>query len=277
MDLVFNFIMRSASYLITAYFIYSILGRRRIVGIALLSVLLFSTLVPYLQLFGQDIEIKALLLSLTINVGPLILALIVFMSVTGGLPMIKLKKRKLKALKENMSTKRLNVETSVIVLAGSFIIGATSFLVFEGFMRYFVLALSIIGFILSIFLFLRSDKIKLERIILCVGRQKEKVYKLEVPKHIRQLHIKDFYAHEHYIVDYIGEVYMIDNDKKLIKDFIYWIATGDKLNIEEPFQLIDDLIYKDDLSTFEKYHVKHVTYRLLEDHTLEIIKDKNIK
>lgn len=277
MDLVINFIMRSASLLITAYFVYSILGRRRIIGIGLLGFLVFSAVVPYLQLIGQDVNIPALLISLAIEVGSPLLALIVFISVTGGFSFNKVKRRKLKNLKENMSTKRLNHETSLLVLILSASMGVVSFLVFENFMRYFVIALSLMGFILSIFLFVKTEKIKMERIILCVGRQKENVYMLEVPKAIRTLNIKDFYKHEDYIVDYIGEVYILDKDQKYIKDFVYWIATGDKIKIDEPFMMTHDLSYQSYLDSFEKYHIKHVTYRVCDDQTLEIIKEKNIK
>lgn len=277
MTLFFDFVLQSAGYFITTYFIYSIFGRRKNISYILLGIIFLSTLFPYLR-YGNQLEPTQLILLLVYDVGPVIFAFMIFASITGGIPMIKIKRRQvIKGISTKIQTKKMNVMTAYLVLALSLVAGASSYFIFEEITLYLILGLSVLSFILGLILYLHTLKIKEERVILFVGRQKELMYTYEIPSTAKTVEIEDFFKDDKYIIDRIGEVIITNQDKTYEKDYLYWLATSDRVTVEKPLYPLSHLAYQEDLDQFEKYHIKQVYYEMLRSGKLEKMREKIIK
>ena len=277
LDLFFDFVLQSVGYFITSYFLFSIFGRRKKVGYGLLAVLFLSNLLPVIQT-SSNLELGALILLLVYNVGPVFFAALIFASITGGIPIIKIKKRKvLKSLPTSIQTKQMNKRTSLIVILASLIAGGSAYFIFEDMTFYLILSFAFIGFIFGLLLLIQTEKISKEQVILCVGRHKEKIYSYQIPLQATKIEITDFFKDDRYIIDRIGEVSIQTLEGKIEKDYLYWLATGDKVSVTEPLYELNFLAYQDDLDAFEKYHIKHVWFNELRSGKLEKTKEKLIK
>jgi hypothetical protein len=277
MDLFFEFILQAVGYFITTYFVFSIFGHRKKVGYILLFIIFMSTLTPFLR-YGSSLETRALILLLVYDVGPVFFAALVFISITGGMPMIKLRKRRVvKGISTKIQTKQMNVLTSYLVIALALIAGATSYFIFEDVTMYLILGLSVISLILGVILYIKTLRIVKERVILFVGKQKENIYTYEIPVKARSVEITDFFTDDRYIIDRIGEVLITNTEGKDEKDYLYWLATSERVTIEKPLYPLNALSYHDDLNQFEKYHIKSVAYKELKSGKLEKVKEKIIK
>ena len=277
LDLFFDFVLQSVGYFITSYFLFSIFGRRKKVGYGLLAVLFLSNLLPVIQA-ASNLELGALILLLVYNVGPVFFAALIFASITGGIPIIKIKKRKvLKSLPTSIQTKQMNKRTSLIVILASLIAGGSAYFIFEDMTFYLILSFAVIGFIFGLLLLIQTEKISKEQVILCVGRHKEKIYSYQIPLQATKIEITDFFKDDRYIIDRIGEVSIQTLEGKIEKDYLYWLATGDKVSIEKPLFELNILPYQDDLDLFEKYHIKHVWFNESSSGKLEKVKEKMIK
>ena len=159
----------------------------------------------------------------------------------------------------------------------SLVAGSTAYFIFEDVTRYVVIGFSVLGLLFGLFLLFDSLKILSERVIMFVGREKEKIYTYDIPKEAKTIEISDFFKNENYIVDPIGEVTLINVSNKQEKDYLYWIATSDKFVVEPPLYGVQHIPYQDDLNQFEKYHLKHVWYQELKTGKIEKIKEKMIK
>ncbi len=277
LDLFFDFILQSVGYFITSYFLFSVFGRRKKVGYGLLLVLFLSNLLPVIRAY-PTLELKQFILVLVYQVGPVFFALLIFASITGGIPLIKIKRRKfLKSIPTSIQTKQMNKRTSILVILASIVAGGTAYFIFHDITFYLILVFAVIGLIFGLLLLFNSAKITKERVILIVGRNKEKFYSYDIPLSSYKVEINDFFKDDRYIIDPIGEVNITTNDKKIEKDYLYWLATGEKVSIEKPLYELNILSYQDDLDLFEKYHIKHVWFNELSSGKLEKIKEKVIK
>jgi len=277
MTLFFDFVIQSASFFITTYFIYSVLGRKQKIAYGLLVILILARLIPILRnasLFAID----ALILLIVYDVGPLVFAAMIFASITGGIPMIKMKrKRVIKGISDDIQTAWKQKITALIVILGSLILGVVSTLIFEEMMLYTMWAVTVLGFVLGIIIYLKTSKITKERIILLVGKDKESMYEYVINQKTLRLEVKDFFDDDRYIIDFIGVVHVIDQNKHEEKDYLYWLATSEQVDIQKPLTKLLNLSYVDHLSHFEKYHVKHLWFEALKTGKLEKVKEKLIK
>lgn len=277
MDLFFDFVLKAVSFFITTYFVYSIFGRNKKIGYILLAIMFISALLPYLQ-NGSSMELKVLVLLLVYDVGPILFAALVFASISGGLPVLKLKKRRtIKGVSSKIQTKKMNVFTSYIVIGSSLAAGATTYFIFEGITMYLIITLSVISFVLGIVLYIKTLRIKQERVILFVGKNKELMYTYEIPTAAKSIEITDFFTDDRYIIDRIGEVTITNTENKDEKDYLYWLATQERVTIEKPLYPVQRIAYQDDIHQFEKYHIKALWYKELKSGKLEKVKEKIIK
>lgn len=277
MDLFLDFVLQAVGYFITSYFLFSIFGHRKKVGYGLLAVLFLSNLLPVIQA-AQYLETSALVLLFVYNVGPVFFAGLIFASITGGIPIIKInRRRKIKSLPTFIQTKQMNKRTSIIVILASLIAGGSAAFIFEAVTLYLIIGFAIIGLVFGLLLLVQNRKVKKERVILLVGRNKEKMYQYQIPNEAYKVEILDFFNDDRYIIDRIGEVSITTIDQKIEKDYLYWLATGDKVTIQNPLEELSQLSYQDELDAFEKYHIKHVWFNELRSGKLEKIKEKLIK
>ncbi|MDY0074789.1 MAG: hypothetical protein WC992_04745 [Acholeplasmataceae bacterium] len=276
MTLFFDFVIQSASFFITTYFIYSLLGRKQKIAYGLLVILILARLIPILQ-NASLLAIDALILLIVYDVGPLVFAAMIFASITGGIPMIKMKrKRVIKGISDDIQTAWKQKITAIIVILGSLILGVISTLIFEKMMLYTMWVVTVLGFVLGIIIYLQTSKITKERIILLVGKDKESMYEFVIEQKTAKLTVKDFFDDDRYIIDFIGVVHVIDQNKRIEKDYLYWLATSEQVSIQKPLTKLINLSYVDYLDHFEKYHVKHLWFEALKTGKLEKVKEKLI-
>jgi hypothetical protein len=279
MDLFINFAMSTAGYFILSVFIYNIAGRKRKIPVILLSLFTAIESFQVMNTFVSGYPLDAIMLVFLLRVMPLLLAWFFFLSFTGGVHIRKIRfHQKLKSLNTDIQTKKMTETISIIIMSGSLGIGLLAYYFMEGFMVVLMIIASIVSFVLGIWMFLTQRKIVGEKIIVFVGRDKEKIYGYDIPKHKTKMTIKDFYQNSNYIVDAIGEAHLTYDDKTVEKHYLFWIATGDNIDMKgEVLDKVSALPYQTFLSHFEKYHYKKVWFTLSRMGTAELVKEKVIK
>jgi hypothetical protein len=261
------------------YIVYMISGRNQKAGNITILVLFLIYFSSVISLLIQGFQFSVFMATFLLRIGPVILAYLLFNYLVGGSIFYKIRiKKRLKTLNTDIQTKRVFQSISLITIIGSVILINLAYFLFEDFIKYFVIALSLLSLILMIILMFKNKRLKLEKVILFVGKNKEFIYSYEISKDQLKVTIKDFFKNEMYIVDAIGEVELIDMDKSIEKNYLFWIATGEKIDMkDENLTKLDVLLYKDYLDQFEKYHYKKVTYHVTKTNKVELVKEKLIK
>ena len=261
------------------YIVYMISGRNQKAGNLTLFVLFLIYISSSIPILIQGFQLTVFFATLLLRVGPVLLAYLLFNYLVGGSIFYKIKiKKKLKTLNTDIQTKKLFQIVSLITIFSSVILINIAYFLFEDFIKYLIIFLSLVSLVLMIVLMIKNKKLKLEKVILFVGKKKEEIYYYEINKDQLKVTIKDFFKNEMYIVDAIGEVELIDVDKNIEKNYLFWIATSEKIDMkEENLTKTNALVYKDFLDQFEKYHYKKVSYLVSKTNQLEVIKQKIIK
>lgn len=277
MDFIVELVYSSVSTFILAYFIYVIFGRKRKISIIILSIMILYQVIAILQGIGRGYPIEAVVLMFIYGPTPTIFAFFLFMTFTGGFGSARIKKRRLKSISSHIQTKRLTELASVMVIIVSIILAPIAIFVMEE-PNYLIFVVCIISLALGIYMLISVIQIKMEKVILFVGKNKEKIYFYDIPKNARKVEVKDFYKNEMYIVDPIGEATLYLEDKKYEKHYLYWIATSEKIDMkDEVVEEMRALSYKEHLDHFEKYHYKKVIFQENRNGTAEFIKEKLVK
>ncbi len=277
MDLFVDFVFSSISTFILAYFIYMVFGRRRKISIFILSFMFLFDIISVVNALMQGFAWNIIILLFLSSAGSTIFAFFLFMTFTGGFKFSRVRRKKLKNLSTDIQTKRLTEISSVAVIIISVIMALLAYFVLEE-SNYLILAVSALSLGLGIYILITVKKIKIEKVILLVGRNKEKIYEYDIPKNALKVEIKDFYKNDLYIVDAIGEATLYLEDKKYEKHFLYWIATGEQVNMkDEVVTEMRSLAYKDHLEHFEKYHYKKVVFQENRNGSADIVKEKIVK
>ncbi len=278
MQYFFDFVLGSVSYFILTYFVYSIFGYKKKIAYGLLGIIFLSTVYQFVSMIPYIENTSLIILIGVIDIGPVFFAYLIFSSLTGGLPMIKLKRKtKLKNLSTSVITKRSKLQTALMVITGGFVIGLLGFFLITDIMRYVVVILSAVFVILGVVLWIKETKVIDERIVLFIGRDKEHRYIFEINKAL-SIDIKDFFTNENYIVDRIGEAIMVNDQNKQSIDYLYWVATSDKVDVKEmPLTKIEHLPYEEELYRYEKYHIKRLWFQENRMGNAEFVKEKVIK
>ncbi|MBN2300601.1 MAG: hypothetical protein JXC31_05390 [Acholeplasmataceae bacterium] len=280
MDFFIQFVISYASYVIIAYFVYNILGRKRNIPMIILGVIFISSLIDFTNKLGIGLESKVLVLYFMMRVLPVLFAFYTFMVITGGVQFFSLKRRNkpLKGISSDIQTKRLSTMISMFSLVGSLGFGTLSFFYIEGFIKYMMIVILIFAFIFSIYILLSNHKILNEQVILIIGRNREKLYSYQIPKDKYRIVISDFFNNDNYIVDPIGIAILKDENRKIQKDYLYWIATSDSVDVsDEKLNELSKLNYSSQLSLFEKYHYRTLIFDIDSSGNANLLKNKKIK
>jgi len=280
MNYIVDFIINSASYFIMAYFVYSILGRNRKISIIGLSILLAVELFNFIGGILLNVDIKIMILYFVATVLPVLVALYGFLRITGGLPSlrVKFKGKKLKGISSDIQPKYLSLIFSYVSVVGSLTFGILAYFYIEDYMKYVIIGVLTLSFIFGIYMVFTNAKIESEKVILIIGRNKEKIYSYDIPKNKHKIVITDFFNNPNYIVDPIGVASLRQEDKKIEKHYLYWIATGDQIDVKgTDLKEITLLSYKDDLDHFEKYHFRSLTFQVGRMGKAELLTNKRIK
>lgn len=280
MPYIYEFIINSASYFIMAYFVYSIIGRKRTISIIGLSILLLTEVYYLVESIIYGMEVKYLILNSIAYILPIIIAFYAFMRLTGGFPATRFKfiGKKVKAISNDIQTKYTSTLWAYISIVGSLIFGILAYFYIEEFTKYIIIPSLFLAFAFGIYVVITNSKISSEKIILIIGKNKERIYQYIIPKNKKKVVTTDFYNNPDYIVDPVGLVILIQDDKKIEKHYIYWIATGDKIDVDKALVAqITNLSYKESLDIFEKYHYRSLTFQMSRMGKAELIKNKMIR
>lgn len=278
MDLFISAFMTFGSYLMISYFVYSLFGRNRKIPIAILSLLLFSSLLRLFNAIRDGFQLNVLMIIFMVYVFPVIAAFYVFLSISGGISFLRIKRsKKLKSISSDIQTSYFLTTIYSLLWIGSLLFGIGAYLFIEGYLKWVILSFASIIFIVSMVLLLRIRKVKIERVILIIGRDQRTFYEYVVPKRQMKVLVTDFFTNDNYIVDPIGDI-RIENGIELIeKHYLYWIATNDKIDMTKETHLKNvKPVYENIISQFEKYHYRQMQITITEN-DVTVIKEKLVK
>ena len=279
MDLIFSFISRMISAFFIAYIIYLIAARRPKVPIIVLGIWTLFSLVEWLGVIRLGLEPARLVVTFLLGVMPNVAALVIFAYATGAMRLgNRIKRARMPRISTDVITLYKDRLLLVAAIIGGLVSALTGYLFIEGFMRLVILVVSLLIVIISFWRLLVIGRIKDEKVIVFVGRQKEQIYVYHVSARTFKLSVPDFFTNDDYIVDPVGEA-LIDQGRRVFeRHHLYWIATNDKIDMTaQPLDPITSLPYQHQLDTFEKYHYKLVTFRLAGSGQADMVKSITIR
>jgi hypothetical protein len=264
MDLFVTFVGQMISAFFIAHITFIIFSRQRKIPMIILYVWMFLALLEGLQGLLSGVQFLDFALYFMVRVLPVIFATLLFLSVTGGFPRFELRRRKrMKPIKNEIVTVRRDKEMLLFAAFASVLIAIPAYLLIDDFLRYVIPIVSVFVLILSIFYYRKLEKVRLECIVLFIGRTKEKIYFKTIDPKTKRLEVKDFYTNDLYIVDSIGVAIIERSDMTIEKHYLFWIATGDSVDMsKESFVQKESLPYQDALAEFEKYHYRIMHFKV---------------
>jgi len=271
--------LSAVSYFLTSYFLYRILGGRKLIPLLFYAVFLMSGLLSLIGAIQNQLGFSIILMVFMTQLLPVFVAFFFFYSVTGVKPMIRIRFRKrLKELPMDIQTKRQSIYVIFALIGVALVIGVIGLIFSEGITQILSYVITFSLIILSIILFFQVKNIQSESVILLVGKDKEFVYEYTIEPEKTKVLVSDFYKNPMFIVDKIGEVDMKNESKKVTKHHLYWIATSSKVDMsKENVKKLNDVPYRDDLDRFEKYHFKRVQLSINPRGDIHFIKETTIR
>lgn len=275
MNDIVRFLISIISYFIIAHFIYRVFGKIKWSYI-FLSVILISTLYEWIPIALNLNDPYLLIYSFIIMVFPILFSSVLFIKFTGGLRFKtpKIKRTKFKESKDEIfTTSYLQKFIYMMFFFALVVIGLTVFFI-EGLLFYLLIIVSSGVILYGIWMLYQLRAFRLDKIILIVGKQKEYIYEhiLEPKKAI--ITIKDIYKNEDYLIDKFATIYLYEQKKLVEKHYLYWIATSQVFDIEDPQFKKIELGYKEHIQELMKYHDAIIK---LEKHKLSYSKIKEKK
>ena len=275
MNDIVRFLISIISYFIIAHFIYRVFGKIKWSYI-FLGVIFISTLYEWIPFALHLSDPYLLLYSFIIMVFPILFSSLLFIKFTGGLRFKtpKIKRTKIKESKDEIfTTSYLQKFIYMMFFFALVVIGLTIFFI-EGLLFYLLIVVSSAVIIYGAWMLYQLRAFDLDKIILIIGKQKEMVYehKLEPKKAI--VTIKDIYKNDDYLIDKFATIYVYEDKKLIEKHYLYWIATSQVFEIEDPHFKKIELGYKEHIQELMKYHDAIIK---LEKHKLSYSKIKEKK
>jgi hypothetical protein len=271
--------LSAVSYFLTSYFLYRILGGRKLIPLLFYSVILMSGLLSLIGAIQSQLGFSIILMVFMTQLLPVFVAFFFFYSVTGVKPMIRIRFRKrFKELPMDIQTKRQSIYVIFALIGVALVIGVIGLIFSEGITQILSYVITSSLIILSIVLFFQIKNIQSESVILLVGKDKEFVYEYTIEPEKTKVLVSDFYKNPMFIVDKIGEVDIKNESKKVTKHHLYWIATSSKVDMsKENVKKLNDVPYRDYLDRFEKYHFKRVQLSINPRGDIHFIKETTIR
>jgi hypothetical protein len=272
-----NMIANAFSFFIVLYVLHILFRRKWVVVLASILMMLSQLSILIQVIISSEITISILWTALQIIGGPII-AILGFFYYIGDLRFNKITRRKLKNFNNDITTKRQFFIYAVTGIISSVLISLLSYFFVEGFTQYLLFGLSLIMFVFGIALLVHERSITNEMVVLLVGKEKNKLYYYEIPKQKTVVKTEDFFKNDIYIVDKIGQIEIILDQKKVERHYLYWIATNDVIDMKnQNVDILKHLSYKELLDQFEKYHYRNMTIQISKMGHIEVIKNKVIR
>ncbi len=267
-DLILSFLFTSLRFVMIAYIGSLILGNRRKIGIYLLSGYFIFQLTNTIYGLYINGDIVLFLMLLFTSVLPILIGLYAFIKLTGGFTRFSKKQKTLKLKKVHSVLypksyiKRITAITLSISILVLIILIVDILLQLELMNLISQIIFGTISGLIIIFVIYQTYtnmNIEYDRILLYVGKNKEKCYMLDLNDYIRPISITDVYHNEDYIIDEMGKITVNQGMKVIEKNYIYWIATSANIEIhEEGFDQITKPFgdFIDDVSKYQKINLK---------------------
>ncbi|MFU8792927.1 MAG: hypothetical protein ACNA7K_02790 [Acholeplasmataceae bacterium] len=281
MQFISMFFSSFLSFFIMGHLVYIISGRNKRVALFIFGAFFVFALVDWVPVVLAGAPLDFIIFYFLGRVGPSIMAFLVFSRFTGGFG-ISVNTRKIKQVipkkpYDVFSTLKNDRKNALFMFLGSVLVLLFYFIVEPGIFLYILLLTGVIGVVLSLVLFLSLAKIKSEKIILIVGKDKGLVYQSDIDKKHFKFKIEHYFKNRNYIVDPIGLIYVKD-DKVTEKHHMFWLATGDKVDMsQESFAPLKHLSYSEILELFKKYEYRQLTVELSRRGHVEVIKNQRIR
>ena len=264
MQFISAFFSSFLSYFIIGHLVYIISGRNKKVALFIFGAFFIFGLVDWAPFLFAGAPIDFLIFYFLARVAPSIMAFLVFGRFTGGFGLTSPTKKMKRLLPQKphdvFSTLKNDRKNAWLLLLGSLLVLSSFAWIEPGFLLYILLLSGLIGMILSSYLLINLAKIKTEKIILLIGKDKSYVYWCDINPSDYKLHIKYYFKNENYIVDPIGLVFIKYHQGQLEKHHLYWIATNDQVQMEnEMFKELKRFEYRDQLELFKKYEYRQMS------------------
>ena len=268
-DLFISFIFSFLRYFMIAYFIFQIFGRRRKIGVLFLSGVIIYTLAVNIYYMYYGMPFNEFLIWTLVETVPVVGSLVLFLRLTRAYREIKEKDPRPLKLKKVHSTiypknyisrlSKIGGGISIVVLIILIVdvilhiglIGTVSHIIF------FILTGAILAF--SIYQIYTDMNLEYDRILLYVGKYKERCFQFDLSEYDKPMSVLDIYKNDDYIIDEMGKITVKEGMHTVEKNYIYWIATSTEIDInEEGFDQITKPFadFIDDVSKYQKINLK---------------------
>ncbi len=255
MDYIISFFLSFFSFFIISHFIYRIFGKKQWSYI-FLGIIFLSSFFDFMQYVQAGFEATILLYVFMSRVLPVIFAATLFIKMTGGMHIkkIRVNRPKFKDPNEDIFTTIYLRKIIYIMSLFSIIIGLLSYFFIDDILKYILLIISGLVVLFGIIKLYELRYFKSDKIILIVGKQKENIYEMTLDKSYNRVHIKDVYKNDDYLIDKFATVHIYQDKKLLEKHYLYWIATSVAFEVtDKKFNSIN-LQYKQHIENLMKYH-----------------------
>lgn len=268
-----SIILSFFSYTIFAYVGFSIFGRRKMVAYIILSVLFAQGLYNFLPYIIYQASLQLILIVFAFELLPVISAFIAFKYLTRT-PSIKKYKRP-----KGEKQAKLNpiIYPSEYIKVMSLALFSVSSLIGIIFVTLYVLdiinisilnvviiiTIIVISVLYSLYMIFFQLSLREEKIMIFIGKQKEKCFSYDLDQLNKPFSIKDIYQNESFIIDQIGDLSIYQGFKLKEKHYIFWIATSTLFDIEKRGFYPSNRKYQSYLENVSKYQVIHM--KLYED------------
>ena len=278
MDIVIDIIFTSGSYLIITYFIYTLFHRNKRIAFGIYALLLIFGIYNVVENARIVPGLTSILGSLLSGVVPVIIAFIAFSYITGEMLIFLPKRhRKLKNISFDVDTKRKKKIFSIVMIISAIVFGTYFYIVLEDWVRYVVLGIAAIILGYGGYQFISISNIVIEDAILILGKDQKTYYVYQFPINLWKITPTDIYQHDDYIIDPIGMIDLITDDKKHEHHYLYWLATNQTIDPSN-FKHLKQIqpTYTDIIDTFDKFHYMKKQVIKSQD-SYEIIRTKKIR
>lgn len=266
----FNFLLDFLSYIMLSYFIFQIFGRKRYISLIVFAILIISSLVNLVSVIYTGYGILAILYTFIVDPLPIILALFVYLYLTRSYR-VRLREKKPKGLKLK------NIYSTVfptkyifrLSLFGSILSGLVIMLILVNYYLDYTymstlvftgsLILSGLIMLFSIYQLYSVKQIDYDRFIVYIGKHKEKCYAYDLKEMTHPLQMSDVFTNQDYLCDEVGVIKVYQGYKLIEKNYLYWIATSQDVEIKiEGFQLTSNVFkpFVEDISKYQRVKIK---------------------
>ncbi|MFA5471318.1 MAG: hypothetical protein WC219_04665 [Acholeplasmataceae bacterium] len=255
MDYIISFFLSFFSFFIISHFIYRLFGKKQW-SLIFLGVIFISSFFDFFNFVQAGYENIILVYVFMSRVLPVIFAAILFIKISGGIRVkkIKVSRPKLKDPNEDIFTTTYLRKIIYLMSLLSIVIALLSYFFIDDILKYVLIAISSIVIIFGLYKLYELRYFKEDKVLLIIGKQKEVTYEMTLDKTYHKTHIKDLYKNEDYLIDKFATIHIYEDKKLTEKHYLYWIATSQVFEVtDKKFHKVN-LLYKNHIMELMKYH-----------------------